>query len=156
MNIYVSRDGAQSGPFTEGQLHSMLSAKLISPDDLAWREGQPAWETIRTVLGLAEPPSLNPAALPTAAQSNAEDQLRAKMRKKTTLSGVGGWLTFFCVGLTILGPLWSISQLTSTWEKAMPALNRFPVLKLAVAFETGGSVILMIYGFIVGSSIWGG
>jgi|GEM_PF-1005530 hypothetical protein len=91
-----------------------------------------------------------------AAQPNAEEQLRDRMRKKTALSGVGGWLIFFCVGLTILGPLWSIGQLTSTYEKAKPALDRFPALKSAVDFETGGSVILLIYGFIVGCIIWSG
>jgi hypothetical protein len=134
----------------------MLSANLVSPDDLAWREGQAAWETIRAVLGLAAPPPLPLPPPPAAAQPNAEDQLREKMRRKTRVSSIGGWLVFFCVGLTILGPLWSIGQLTSTYEKAKPALDRFPALKLAVDFETAGLVALLIYGFIVGCVIWSG
>jgi hypothetical protein len=134
----------------------MLNARLVLPDDLAWCEGQPTWQTVKAVLGLAEPPP-SPSPPPSAAaQLTSEDRLREKMRKKTTLSGVGGWLMFFCVSLIILSPLYSMSRLTSAYEKAQPALERFPTLKAAVQFETAGVVALLIYGIIVGCIIFSG
>lgn len=134
----------------------MIGANLVSSEDLAWQEGQGPWEPIRAVLGMVEPPALHPPPPPAATQTDAEDQLRAKMQKKTTLYGVGGWLTFFCVGLTILGPLWSLGQLTEAYDKAKPAFERFPALKSAVDFETWGSAAIVIYGFVVGCVIWSG
>ena len=52
--------------------------------------------------------------------------------------GIGGWLLFFCISLTILGPLWSIIQINNAWMNAQRALDRFPAAKTAVFFRDRG------------------
>jgi hypothetical protein len=70
--------------------------------------------------------------------------------------GIGGWLVFFCISLTILRPLWWIVEINYAWTKAQPALDRFPALKTAVFFETAGSAAIVLYSFIIGCLIWNG
>lgn len=70
--------------------------------------------------------------------------------------GVGGWLMFFCVGLTILGPLFSLGQMASGWEEAKPAFDRLASLRTAIYWENFGTTLILIYGFVVGCIIWGG
>jgi len=72
------------------------------------------------------------------------------------LQGVGGWLTFFCVALTILGPLISLSQMATNWEVAQPAFDLLPILESAVWIENVGVSAIVIYGFVVGVYIWQG
>ena len=71
-------------------------------------------------------------------------------------NGVGGWLLFFCVSLTIVSPLYNLGQISMNWEQSQPAFAQFPSLKTAVMWENAGSVALVIYGFVVGCMIWGG
>jgi hypothetical protein len=40
---YVSRLGAQDGPFTSSQLKELARNRNISPDDLIWKEGMTDW-----------------------------------------------------------------------------------------------------------------
>lgn len=72
------------------------------------------------------------------------------------LNGVGGWLTFFCVALTILGPLTSFSSLVTGWEQSKPAFDTFPSLETAIILESLVISIIVIYGFITGAMIWSG
>src|SRR5207245_11733883 len=67
--------------------------------------------------------------------------------------GVEGWLTLFCIGL-IIGPLFTLLEMSSNWEQAKPAFDRFPPLKTAVIFENLGCVALWIYGFVVGWTVF--
>jgi len=55
MEIYVARDGRQSGPFSAEQIKSMLNAKTIGLGDLAWHEGQDSWRPLYQVMHIAPP-----------------------------------------------------------------------------------------------------
>ncbi|WP_441001135.1 GYF domain-containing protein [Fodinibius sp. SL11] len=79
-----------------------------------------------------------------------------KNNSPKSLQGVGGWLTFFCVGLTILGPLLSIGNMISGWEGAKQAFDAFPKFETAIWVENIGISIITIYGFITGAMIWSG
>ena len=70
--------------------------------------------------------------------------------------GIGGWLLFFCIALTILGPLWWIVRINYDWMNLQPAIDRFPAAKPAVFFEIAGSAAIVLYGFIIGCLIWRG
>ena len=70
--------------------------------------------------------------------------------------GVGGWLLFFCVSLTIIGPLFSFGILMDSWETAKPAFAYIPSLKTITSFELLGSVVIIVYGFVIGCKIWSG
>jgi hypothetical protein len=56
------------------------------------------------------------------------------------LQGVRGWLLFFCISLTVLGPLFALSQVTAlSTEDAVGS-----ILELARA----------VYGLVVGIFLW--
>lgn len=55
MQVYISRNGARTGPFTEEQVRGMLNGGLISLEDTAWRDGMSDWKPVRVVLGLPQP-----------------------------------------------------------------------------------------------------
>ena len=71
-------------------------------------------------------------------------------------TGIGGWLVFFCIILTIISPLIVLGQMASTWEKARPAFVVYPSLRDACMWENLGITALLIYGFVVGCLIWNG
>ena len=54
-------------------------------------------------------------------------------------SGVGGWLLFFCIGLTILAPLPMLMRASTGWR----LLPRF-------LFDD----LRMLYGMVVGAALW--
>ena len=60
-----------------------------------------------------------------------------------SLHGVGGWLLFFCIGFTILWPLWTLSQL---------ALSRFVFRGLPGA----AAFLRLVLGITVGVVLWMG
>jgi hypothetical protein len=149
MHIYIAKHGTQTGPFSEEQLCGMLTEGLASPSDLAWREGMPDWQPLHALLGLRQPPPI-----PTAPPPLATPPATAAQPKGPT--GVGGWLTFFCVVLTILSPLFVLGSMADTWSQSEPAFVRFPTIKTVLLWEIFGSIVLLIYGFIVGCIIWSG
>jgi len=150
MQIYITKNGNQTGPYTEEQTRGMILSGMISHDDLAWIEGNPDWKPITTVLGMTPPPP----PIPSSTSSMQAEQPLSKTSYGPT--GVGGWLVFFCVGLTILGPLFSLGQMGNGWEQAQPAFSRFPAIKSVLIWEYLGSSAILIYGFIVGCMIWSG
>lgn len=149
MQIYITKNGNQTGPFTEEQTRSMISAGMISHDDLAWIEGVPDWKPLYTVLGVSQPP-------PPPVSTFSAPAAQTLTKSSDGPTGVGGWLVFFCVGLTILSPLFSLGQMVSGWEEAEPAFSRFPTIKSVLIWENLGSIAILIYGFIVGCMIWSG
>jgi hypothetical protein len=167
MEIYVAKSDQQTGPFSEQQIESMLNSGMIVPSDLAWHEGLWEWTPLHQVLNVG-----NPIALP-AKTPFLDAPVRATARAKQTVippvtkshdsgvtsigpKGVGGWLVFFCVGLTILSPLLVLGQMVSTWKASEAAFGAFPAIKTVMLWENFGSFMLLVYGFIVGCIIWSG
>ena len=151
---HVYHNGQQEGPYSHAQLREMIANGTVTPVTLAWQEGMSEWSPLNTIISL---PATTPAAVPPPPTEGVQQQSVAAPPVVTTgPKGVGGWLVFFCVGLTILGPLFSLGQITMHWEQAQPAFAQLPNLKTAVMWENIGSVALLIYGFIAGCMIWGG
>jgi hypothetical protein len=71
-------------------------------------------------------------------------------------SGVRGWLLFFCVCLTILGPLVGFGMMRAEWQESQVAFSQFPSLKLAMIGANFIKGVLLLYGFHVGWTIWSG
>lgn len=61
VNIYITRNGRQFGPYTLEQVNSQASSGAIQPADLAWYEGITDWVPISTVPGFQPPIGLLPA-----------------------------------------------------------------------------------------------
>ena len=60
MQIFIARDGQQTGPFSLEQVQQMLTAGGASGEDLAWYEGAPEWMPLSQVPGVtgnAPPPT---------------------------------------------------------------------------------------------------
>jgi hypothetical protein len=76
--------------------------------------------------------------------------------ERPDLVGVGGWLLFFCVSLTILAPivmLISVAVTIAQWPTSN-VLSRYPGLGLALALEIIGSFCLTIFAVIAGCRLW--
>lgn len=55
MEIFVSRAGKETGPFTKEQIASMFEAGMIGGDDHAWHEGMAEWTSVGTFLQIRPP-----------------------------------------------------------------------------------------------------
>ena len=55
MATYLSQNNQQVGPFEDAEILASLAAGRCSPEDLAWREGMPAWVPLRTLFPAAAP-----------------------------------------------------------------------------------------------------
>ena len=65
MNIYITRNGEQHGPFPEATARQFLAEGQLLPADLAWHEGADGWKPLGEVLGAAaQPPAPVPPAQP--------------------------------------------------------------------------------------------
>lgn len=104
------KNGSQTGPFTEKQIQGMLSTKMISRDDLIWMEGLSNWKPLNAVFNMpnSPPPSTNSYDTPIH---------------------VGGWLLFFCICLTIIGPFLFLIYTAYGWDKAEPLFTILPTFK---------------------------
>ncbi|MHC1763735.1 MAG: DUF4339 domain-containing protein [Verrucomicrobiia bacterium] len=58
MQIFIVKNGNQTGPFSEDQIRSMLTTGVISADYFCWHEGLPRWVPVIQVVGSgnAKPP----------------------------------------------------------------------------------------------------
>jgi len=88
MQIYISKNGEQSGPFTDEQLEERLNAGKISYDDMSWKEGMAEWQPLRQIVAPPVPPPV-PAAAPApitqpvdACQSTSTVSLRPPIWKR--------------------------------------------------------------------------
>lgn len=61
MEIFIIREGQQTGPFNEGTVQSLLRDGGLRSKDLAWRKGLPGWVPVGEILNpIAEQPSSPP------------------------------------------------------------------------------------------------
>ena len=52
MQIYITRDGQQYGPFSKEVCLSALTSGQLLNNDMAWREGMAEWSPLHCVLGM--------------------------------------------------------------------------------------------------------
>jgi hypothetical protein len=61
MQLFISRQGVQEGPFSVDQIRSWMQAGQLPPNTPAWREGLADWQPVGQILGLPAPgPSPGP------------------------------------------------------------------------------------------------
>lgn len=171
MRIHVRPQNQSEQVLSLKQVNVLLSRGELDGDEPAWTPGLSEWSRLDSLNGVvlpAPPPLMNDkpheppppftgpiATLPrdtVVPDSSTEPQSPVGAGPK----GIGGWLAFFCIGLTILGPLFSFGQMASAWAQASAAFERFPSLKTAVCYENFGSALILLYGFFVGCKVWGG
>ncbi len=65
MELFVARNGQQTGPYEEARVREMLARGEVSPSDLAWHSGLSGWQPLSTLFPGAQPqPVRAPAPLP--------------------------------------------------------------------------------------------
>jgi len=156
MEIYIAKNGSRSGPFNEAQVRSLVDGGLITLEDLVWSKGSDDWRPLRTLLFPDEPPPIPDALGNHATTSQAAVTMAPPTRVRAGPKGVGGWLVFFCVQLTILSPFFTVIHMPIDWEDASPAFVRYPELKDAMVIQDVGLAIVLILGFVAGTAIWSG
>ena len=50
MEIYILREGQETGPFSEESMHQMLKDGAVAMNDLAWQPGMQGWSPVQSVL----------------------------------------------------------------------------------------------------------
>jgi hypothetical protein len=157
--IHIFQNNRQEGPFTAKQIHAMLNSGAVALITLAWKEGMAEWAPLNTVL-TPTPPTLPVAATPPPPPlvCAMETVLVPSPMPRGSVGpkGVGGWLIFFCVGITIIGPLFTIGQMAATWHDSQDSFYYYPNIKNAIIWENISSALLLSYGFVVGCRIWSG
>jgi hypothetical protein len=56
MEVYISKEGEQQGPYSVEQLDELLQAEAITGDDLYWYEGCEDWLPLSEFPGYVPPP----------------------------------------------------------------------------------------------------
>ena len=68
--------------------------------------------------------------------------------------GVGGWLLFLCISLTILSPLFTLINLIIGYKEFNNSFESFPGLLTIIIFDTIISICLMIFSIYAGIALW--
>jgi Protein of unknown function (DUF2569) len=68
--------------------------------------------------------------------------------------GVGGWLLFFCISLTVFSPLITIVMGVASYSVAFQLLDRFPGVMAVTVIDTFLSLGLMAFSVYAGVSLW--
>lgn len=173
---HKENDTEPRGPVSQDELKELAINGDLKRDHKVWKEGFDDWVKADSVSDIFSiPPPINtkkikPPSIVDSNSSNTVSNISPQAEKgetnhlnnstneknNTELMGVGGWLTFFCVALTIIGPLVGVGQLHNSWEEISPAFDIYPVLESAMWLETLTIIGIMIYGFSVGIMIWSG
>jgi hypothetical protein len=101
MEIYITKDGKESGPYTKDQVESLHLAGMVHLSDHVWHEGMLDWEPLHRFLGV-RPPA--PGAVP-ATHAVPEPTFSKPSRDGSgwkfvftllvvVLIGVGGWFGY--------------------------------------------------------------
>jgi hypothetical protein len=95
-----------------------------------------------------------------AANTAAEGQPRGvgsnSAVQRPDLIGVGGWLLFFCIALTILAPIFSLIGITATLatSPSSAVLDRYPGLTADLWIEIVARLGLTGFSLYAGSGLW--
>jgi hypothetical protein len=68
--------------------------------------------------------------------------------------GVRGWLLWLCFGLTVISPIWTLVNLSRTWEELSPYFARFPRLEVMTIIDNSLSLGLMVFSIYAGMQLW--
>jgi len=61
MEIYIAKEGNESGPYTADQVETLHRAGMLHPNDLIWHQGMEDWTSVHRFLGLRPPVPQVPA-----------------------------------------------------------------------------------------------
>lgn len=144
LDIFIHRSGKQSGPYSIEQVTRLLSGGYVEGNDFAWRRGTSHWQPLHALLGLKPPQS-----------NHAEATIRHSVNATGAPAGVGGFLLFFCIILTILHPLATSISVFGSWL-VLRDISDVSLTDKVLRPDNLCELLLSAYGFFVGVRIWSG
>jgi hypothetical protein len=100
MQIYIHRNGQQSGPFPIEEIQSQLSAGTLQPGDLAWYEGAAGWLPVSSIPGVAiSPPAISAPAIGAPAPRAAAPPMAAASPRPASQQTSGLAIASMVLGL---------------------------------------------------------
>jgi hypothetical protein len=100
---------------------------------------------------VAAVPATRPGSVRTLGGSCTKGPAYATVPRYT---GVGGWLLFFCVCLTIVSPIVTVGLFSAGFSQASPHFHRFPGLRTLCVMDGLLSAGVVIVGFYAGIALW--
>ena len=133
MQIYITKNNQQLGPFEEAKVLEMLRAGQLSAGDLAIRQGEKQWQKLGSIYPNFENKPIAATAAATAAVLNPTAAPAPKKSRKGLLLGCGGILFIGLLVTGILGflayrniyPADSMENLPNS-VKDLKLTNRYP------------------------------
>lgn len=98
----------------------------------------------RSVPPVVAPPSVAPVPHPSTDSTAATSGPRV----------VGGWLSFFCLSITVLGPLVAAGQLMKSWDELSPFFDRIPGLRDFMILDLVGTIAIAAISIAFGALLW--
>ncbi|HWB60790.1 MAG TPA: DUF4339 domain-containing protein [Chthoniobacteraceae bacterium] len=112
MDIYVSKGGAQAGPYPEDEVRKMISLGQYSPSDLGWHAGLPGWQPLVNILPRLPAPTM---PLPPGVSPEFNPTGKATTGFVLGLIGMIAWIIpLFGLPITIIGLVMALKGLKST------------------------------------------
>jgi len=73
---------------------------------------------------------------------------------KPQYKGVGGWLLFLCLALTVFGPLSTLGVVTISFNQVSSFFDLYPGLMVITAIDAVLSLILSAFSIYAGIGLW--
>ncbi len=99
-----------------------------------------------TVCGRLIPHSIEEAAAAAAAQAPAP--------AKSPYYGIGGWLLLFCIGATVLSPLFIGVRILDSWDVMARAMESNPTFRIYGLAVYAAYTLLVISSVFAGLALW--
>ncbi|MEO6589997.1 MAG: DUF4339 domain-containing protein [Pyrinomonadaceae bacterium] len=132
MQIYISKNNQQLGPFDEAKVLEMLNGGQLSASDMAIRHGDKDWQKLGSFF-----PNIGNAA-PVAAAVAAVKQTAPKKSRKGLLLGCGGFLVIALLIAGVLGFLAYRNIFPADSTEDLP--DKVGDLKLANRYPPKGNI----------------
>jgi len=87
MDIYILRDGQETGPHSEETARTLLRQGGVTASDFAWRDGMPKWLPLNEVLA-AEPGKIPTAESPSRQPAKKSDPATPKQKALLSFLGI--------------------------------------------------------------------
>ncbi|MFZ2642508.1 MAG: DUF2569 family protein [Verrucomicrobiia bacterium] len=137
---YADKNNQPAGPAALQELIELRSRGVISNTTYVVEIGDQNWKPFSSFV----PPPQSPPLPPQSIRATPQPQHKR----------VGGWLLLFCLGLTVFGPLITLSSLVASFTEAAKYFDRFPGLLVITIIDSLLSLGLMTFGIFTGVVLW--
>jgi len=139
MNITISRNDRQIGPYTVWEVNRRLRDGELSPDDMAWQEGAAEWVALKTIPGVGVAATESPSVKPPT--------VKQKARQKPLIWCGAGLAVLLLIDISVHSGSASIENLTEKTRAYVAELaksQQATAANVAKASRIRGTVIQVL------------